>query len=316
MIWFSVRRLALLIVSLAVASVVIFLLLHLLPGDAAQVAAGTQASPAQVEQARHDLGLDKSFVHQYASWVGGVVHGDLGSSVLSGVSVSDQLNKKLGVTVPLVLGSTTLSILVAVPLGIFASIRHRRVDGVALSALTQLGIALPTLFVGLMLIVIFGVHWELLPTQGFPSSGWRDRSEAARSLVLPVVTLAIAQAAVLTRFVRSAMLDVLHQEYIRTARAKGLTRLQAITRHGIRNAALPIVSVLGVQVAGLLAGVVVIERVFSLPGIGQMLLKDVGNRDIVKVESTLLVITAIVLLIGFLVDVALRLIDPRLRSAR
>jgi peptide/nickel transport system permease protein len=208
-----------------------------------------------------------------------------------------------------------LSILVAVPLGIVAGARHRKNDGIALSVVSQLGIALPTFWVGLMLVILFAVHWSILPSQGFPVDGWGETGRAIRSLVLPTVTLALSQGAVLMRFVRSATLDVLHQEYIRTARAKGLTRTQALFRHGLRNASLPIVSILGVQVASLIAGVVVIERVFALPGVGQMLVRDIGSRDLEKVQGTVLLIALIVLVIGFVVDVLHRLADPRLRTA-
>ena len=199
------------------------------------------------------------------------------------------------------------------PLGIIAGARHRRADGVGLSVVSQLGIAVPSFWAGLILIVVFAVHWNLFPAQGFPRDGWDEPGRAAESLVLPTLTLALSQGAVLLRFVRSATLDVLHQDYIRTARAKGLTRTQALYRHGLRNASLPIISILGVQVASLIAGVVVIERVFNLPGVGQMLVRDIGSRDLEKVQGTVLLIAIIVLVIGFVVDVLHRLVDPRLR---
>ena len=219
-----------------------------------------------------------------------MLHGDFGTSALNGETVTSQLGTKLAVTAPLVLASTVLSVLVAVPLGIVAGARHRRADGIGLSVVSQLGIAVPSFWAGLMLIVVFGVHWNLFPAQGFPRDGWDDPAAAAESLVLPTVTLALSQGAVLLRFVRSATLDVLHQDYIRTARAKGLTRTQALYRHGLRNASLPIISILGVQIASLLAGVVVIERVFNLPGVGQMLVRDIGSRDLEKVQGTVLLL--------------------------
>jgi peptide/nickel transport system permease protein len=311
---FLLRRLGLLVVAFFVTSVVVFLLLRLLPGDLAAVVGGTDAPPERIEALRETLGLNRPLVTQYLDWIGGILSGDFGTSALNGASVTDELRQKMEVSAPLVIASTVLSILVAVPLGIVAGARHRKVDGVALSVVSQLGIALPTFWVGLMLIILFAVHWQILPAQGFPTDGWSDPAMAIRSLVLPTITLALAQGAVLMRFVRSATLDVLHQEYIRTARAKGLTRTQALFRHGLRNASLPIVSILGVQVASLIAGVVVIERVFALPGVGQMLLKDVNSRDLVKVQGTVLLIAGIVLVIGFVVDVLHRLADPRLRT--
>jgi peptide/nickel transport system permease protein len=301
-------------VALVVASVVVFALLRLLPGDLASVIAGPEAPPERVEAIREQLGLDAPLVEQYLEWMGGVLQGDFGTSVLTGSSVTEELRSKLAITGPLVLASTVLSILVAVPIGVHAAVRHRRVDGIAVSALSQLGIAVPTFLVGIVLVIVLSVNAGLLPPNGFPRGGWSEPTEAIRALVLPTITLAVSQAAVLVRFVRSSMLDVLHQDYLRTARAKGLTRNQAIVRHGLRNAAIPVVSILGVQVASLIAGIVVIERVFALPGIGQMLISDIGDRDLEKVQGTVLLIAAIVLVIGFLVDLAQRFIDPRLRE--
>ncbi|WP_433559848.1 ABC transporter permease [Pseudonocardia xinjiangensis] len=316
MVVFLVRRTALFAASLFAASVLIFLLLRLLSGDMAQVIAGVQATPAQVASLRHELGTDRPLAVQYATWVGGVLAGDFGTSALSGVSVSAELGEKLTVTAPLVAVAMLLSVLVAVPLGVLAAIAHRRRLGVVISVGSQLGIALPTLWVGLVLAIVFAVWLRWLPAQGFPTAGWEQPVRAVRSLVLPAVTLALAEGAVLLRFVRSATLGVLNQDFLRTARATGLTRTGALLRHGLRNAALPVVSILGLQVAALLVGAVVVEAVFALPGVGQMLLTDVGNRDLVKVQGEVLLLTGAVLTIGFLVDVAHRLIDPRLRVSR
>jgi peptide/nickel transport system permease protein len=313
---FLVRRTALFVASLLAASVLIFLLLRLLSGDMAQVIAGVQATPAQVAQLRHELGTDRPLPVQYASWIGGVFAGDFGTSALSGVSVSAELVAKLAVTGPLVAAAMLLSVLVAVPLGVLAAVAHRRRLGVVISVGSQLGIALPTLWVGLVLAIVFAVWLRWLPAQGFPVAGWEQPGRALRSLVLPAVTLSLAEGAVLLRFVRSATLGVLHEDFLRTARATGLTRVGALLRHGLRNAALPVVSILGLQVAALLVGAVVVEAVFALPGVGQMLLADVGNRDLVKVQGEVLLLTAAVLAIGFLVDLAHRLIDPRLRLPR
>jgi peptide/nickel transport system permease protein len=314
MAFYLVRRLGLLVVAVFVASIVIFLLLRLLPGDLAQVLGGTQASPAQISVLRKQLGLDRPLLSQYGSWIWKAMHGNFGTSPLNGTSVAGQLADKLTISGPLILASTVVSVIVAVPLGILAAARHRKADGVTLSAVSQIGIALPSFLVGLFLIIVFAVHWRLFPSQGFPLRGWSDTGRAIKSLVLPTFTLALAQGAVLMRFVRSATLDVLHQDYIRTARAKGLTRTQALFRHGLRNASLPIVSILGVQIASLIAGLVIIERTFNLAGVGQMLATDISSRDLVKVQGTVLLIAVVVLVIGFLVDVAHRLLDPRLRS--
>jgi peptide/nickel transport system permease protein len=310
---YVLRRLGLLLIAIVVASIVIFLLLRLLPGDLARVIGGTDASPERIDAIREELGLNRSLVRQYLDWIGGILSGDFGESALNGETVTSQLGTKLAVTAPLVVTSTVLSVVVAVPLGIIAGARHRRADGISLSVVSQLGIAIPTFWAGLVLIIVFGVHWQLLPAQGFPRDGWDDPGRAMKSLVLPTITLALSQGAVLLRFVRSATLDVLHQDYIRTARAKGLTRTQALYRHGLRNASLPIISILGVQIASLIAGVVVIERVFNLPGVGQMLVRDISTRDLEKVQGTVLLLAIIVLVVGFCVDVLHRVVDPRLR---
>jgi len=311
---FVLRRLGLLVVAIAVTSLVIFFLLRLLPGDLARVIGGTEASPERVEALREELGLNRPLWRQYTAWVGGLLRGDFGESALNSATVTSELGRKLTITAPLVLASTVLSVIVAVPLGIFAAARHRRGDGITVSAVSQLGIALPTFWVGLMLATIIGARWRWLPAQGFPRDGWEEPWNATKALILPTLTLALSQGAVLMRFVRSATLDVLHQEYIRTARAKGLTRTQALWRHGIRNASLPVVSILGVQIASLIAGVVVIERVFNLNGVGQMLVTDVGARDLEKVQGTILLIAVIVLVVGFAVDVLHHVVDPRLRG--
>lgn len=315
MAWF-VRRVLLLVVSIFVASIVIFVLLRLLPGDLAQSIGGLEATPAQLDKIRERFGLDRPLYRQYAEWISGVVVGDFGSSALTRKSVVSELTAKLSVSAPLVVASTVLSLVLAIPLGIIAAARHRRRDGVALSALSQLGIAMPSFLVGLMLVIVFATRLGWFPPAGFARRGWDTPFEAAKRLVLPSLTLGLAQGAVLFRFVRSATLDVLHQDYLRTARAKGLTRTQALVRHGLRNASLPVISILGIQVATLIAGVVVIERVFNLPGVGQMLVKDVGQRDISKVQGTVLLLAIVVLVVGFLVDVVHRAVDPRLRASR
>ncbi len=313
---FLLRRSGLLVLSLTVASVLVFVLLRLLPGDVAATIGGLQASAEQLAAIRADLGLDRPLAEQYGSWLSGVLHGDFGRSQLNGSSVGAELGLKLQVTAPLAAGAIVVALLVAVPFGTWAALRSRSVVGTGISALAQLGIAVPTLWLGLVLVLVFSVQLGWLPAQGFPVDGWGDPVAAGRSLVLPWIALGLTEGAVLLRFVRSSVLGVLHADYVRTARAKGLTRAQALLRHGFRNAALPVVSVLGLQLAALVVGAVVVERVFTLPGVGSMLLTDVGNRDLVKVQGEVILLVAVVLVIGFLVDVAHRLIDPRLREPR
>jgi len=311
---YLLRRVSTAIGAVLVSSVVLFVLLRLLPGDIAQVLGGTQASPERIAALRAELGLDRSALSQYLDWMGGVVRGDFGRSLLSNRSTLDELGRKMAVTGPLLLASSVISLVAAVPLAAVAADRNHRRSGTVLNVLSQLGIAVPTFFVGITLIIVFAVELGVMPSQGFPASGWDEPGRAARALVLPVATLALSQGAVLFRFARSAFLGTLGQPYIVAARARGLTRRQALWRHGARNASLPIVSILGVQLASLLGGVVLIERVFTLPGVGQMLLKDVGSRDLTKVQGTVLALTVGVIAIGTAVDLVARALDPRLRG--
>lgn len=313
MILFVARRTGLLIAALFVASVLIFVLLRMLKGDLATVIGGIEASPEQLRTIREDLGLNRPLWRQYGDWIGGVLTGDLGRSAVTNSTVTSQLGQKLTITAPLVAASSVVSLALAVPLGIYAAMRSRKLDGLALSVVGQLGVAVPPFLVGISMIAVLSGKFGL-PGQGFPRGGWSgDFWRSTRSLVLPTLTLAAAQGAVLLRFVRAAVLEVLDQDYIRTARAKGLSRTRALVVHGLRNASIPIVSILGVQLATLIAGTVVIEQVFNLPGVGRMLIDDIGTRDFDKVQGTVLLIAVIVIVIGFIVDVLHHLIDPRLR---
>lgn len=315
MIRYALTRLALLVVGLVVASVLIFLSLRVLPGDVAQLIAGTDSTPEQVAAIRDRLGLNAPLPAQYVDWVGGIFRGDLGSSLLSGASVTSELADKARVTVPLGILSLLIALAIAVPLGIVSAVRRGRADGTGVSVVAQALAAVPVVWAGMMLVVVFAVWLGWLPAQGFPRGGWGDPAAAIRALILPALTIGIVEGAMLLRFVRSATLQALGQDYVRTAAAKGLTRTQALVRHGLPNVALSVISVLGLQIAGILVGAVVIEQLFTLPGIGRMLVTDVGQRDLPKVQGELLVLTGFVLLIGFLVDLLHRAVDPRQREA-
>ena len=297
------------------SSVLIFLTLRVFPGDVAQLIAGTQASPAQVEALRESLGLNRPIAVQYADWIGGIFRGDLGTSQLSGASVSAELLEKSRVTLPLGLMAMAIALVIAVPFGIASALLRGRAVGTAMSVTAQATAAVPVVWAGMMLVVVFahGLGW--LPAQGFPRTGWSTPRLAIESLLLPALTIGVVEGAMLMRFVRSATLQAASQDFVRTAAAKGLTRRQALVRHGIPAVGLSIVTVLGLQVAGIVVGSVVIEQLFTLPGIGRMLVVDVGTRDLVKVQSELLVLTGFVLVIGFVVDLVHHAIDPRQREA-
>jgi peptide/nickel transport system permease protein len=309
-------RIGALLVSLLLASVVVFVVLRLLPGDSAGTSLGVGTTADQLAQLRSELGTDQPVVAQYLQWLGQVVRGDLGTSFVSRLPVGDLIAQKLPITVPLSVSAFVLAVLVSVPLGVLAAVHRRGPVGVAVSAVSQLGVAVPVFWVGVLLVLVLALQAQVLPAGGFPRTGWDDPVAAVRSLVLPVVTVAVAMSAVMVRYVRSATLDVLDQDYLRTARSLGYGRWQALRRHGLRNAAVPVVSILGIELATSLLGAVVIENVFALPGLGTLLLGSVTARDLPVVQALVLGLTGVVLVMNTLVDLAQRAIDPRLRLTR
>lgn len=311
---FLLTRVALLVVGLAVASMLIFFTLRVLPGDVAQVIGGTQASPAQVAAIRSELGLDRPIWVQYGEWIGGVVRFDLGRSLITQTSVASQIGQKLEVTLPLAGLSLLFGLIVGVPLGVVSAIKHRSAGGFVISAVAQAVAAVPIVFAGVLLIVLLALTLKVLPTQGFPLDGWHEPGRSLQALILPALTIALVEGAVILRFTRSAALEALGQDYVRTAAAKGMTTTRALITHGLPNVLLSVVSVIGIQIAGLIVGAVIVEQLFQLPGVGRMLVSDVGNRDLTKVQGELLVITALILIVGTAVDIVHRLVDPRERE--
>jgi peptide/nickel transport system permease protein len=263
---------------------------------------------------RHQLGLDQPGWVRYLEWVGSMLHGDFGTSVLSHADVGQLIAQKLSVSGPLALASAVIAMLVAVPLGVLAGTHYRRASGAVISTVSLVGIAVPAFWAGLLLATVFAIQLHLFPAGGF--TDWStDPVAAVKSLVLPALALGLVQAAVLTRYIRSSIIDVQREDFIRTARAKGLTRSQALQRHGFRYAAIPVVTILGVQLTGLLVGAIVIENVFVLPGLGRLLFQSVGNRDLLVVQDLVMLLTAVVLVVNFLVDLTYRLLDPRIRAS-
>ncbi|WP_194397863.1 ABC transporter permease [Microbacterium atlanticum] len=315
MIRYALTRFALLLLGLLVASVLIFVTLRVLPGDVASVIAGVGSTPAQQDAIRERLGLDRPLPAQYLEWIGGLFRGDLGTSLLTGSRVVDQLAQKAEVTVPLGVLSLLIAVVISVPLGVLSAMRRGRAEGTALSVGAQALAAVPVVWAGMMLVVVFAVWLGWLPAQGFPRAGWDDPAAALRALILPALTIGIVEGAMLLRFVRSATLQAVGQDFVRTAAAKGLTRDQALIRHGLPVVGLSVITVLGLQVAGIIVGAVVIEQLFSLPGIGRMLVADVAARDLPMVQGELLALTGFVLVVGFVVDLVHRGIDPRQREA-
>jgi peptide/nickel transport system permease protein len=308
------RRTGLLIVSLVVASILVFLFMAVLPGDAAEVSLGTNATPEAVQQIKTEFGTDRPLITQYTDWASGLPAGDFGTSYVTKEPITPQISGRIQITVILVLVSMLVSLLVALPLGSLAAARHQRTSGVLLSGASQVGAAIPAFLAGILLVALFSVKLELLP-----SSGWtppdQDFQQFLRQLVLPAVSLGLVEGAILTRYVRSAVLEVLGEDFLRTARAKGLTRSQALVRHGLRNAAIPVITILGLELAALLIGAVVIERVYVIPGLGSLLLDSVSNRDLLTVQGVVMVLVAAVLIINYVVDLLYTAIDPRLRRS-
>lgn len=306
-------RVGILALSLAGASLVVFVVTGLLPGDIAQVMLGEGATPEQLAAKRAELGTDAPVAQQYLTWVGGMLTGDLGRSWLSGLPVSGLVGARLGVTGWLVGLALVLALAVALPLGGLAALYRRRWPGLVVSVGAQAGMAVPAFWAGILLVVVFSIRARVLPANGYVPLT-RDAGAWAAHLVLPVVALGLVQAAVLIRYVRSAFLEVLGEDYVRTARAVGWTRAGALARHGVRNAALSLVTVLGLQLAGVLVGAIVIERVFVLPGLGSLLLDAVAQQDLMVVRGIVMLLVFTVLVINAVVDVSYVFIDPRLRT--
>jgi peptide/nickel transport system permease protein len=307
------RRLAILVASLAAASILVFLICSALPGDVAQIMLGEGATTAQLAALRAQLGTDRPAVVQYFSWVGGMLHGDLGRSYFSGSSVSSVIGPRLAVTAWLVTFSIVVATVAAVPLGMLAALRRRRWQGFVATALAQVGMAIPAFWLGLMLVAVFAVTLRWLPANGYVPLASNPGSWAAH-LVLPVFSLGLIQGAMLTRYVRSAFVEVMNEDYLRTARAVGWTQGRALLRHGLRNAALSLVTVVGLQLSSVLVGAIVVESVFALPGLGTMLLVAVQQRDLLLVQGTVMFLVVVVLVLNTLVDLSYLLIDPRLRT--
>ena len=310
-----IRRLAGTALMLLVTSLVIFLLIEAAPGDPAEIMLGTSAQADTLAALRDQLGLDRPLMVRYLAWLGGVVTGNMGQSYTYGVPVAGLIAERMLVTLPLTLMATLLAVGVSVPLGVMAAARPGRAgDGLA-TVFAQMGIAVPNFWIGLLLILVFALKLGCFPVGGFP--GWGDAGWGAISaLILPAVALAIPQAAVLTRVTRAAVLDVAAEDFIRTARAKGLSRRRALWRHTVPNALLPVVTMLGLQIPFLISGAVLVENVFSLPGIGTLAYQALSQRDLIVVQNVVLLFAAIVLAVNAGTDALYARLDPRLKARR
>jgi len=308
-----VERIAALAASLAVSSILVFGFMAVLPGDPARVALGVNASDAAVAVMRTDFGLDRPLVSQYFSWVGGMLRFNLGDSYISRAPIGPQIADRLQVSLWLVGTSMLIAVVIAVPVGSIMAVWHRRISGLLLSAASQVGVAIPAFLAGILLITVFAVRLGWLPANGWTPPA-EDPEMFLKQLTLPALSLGLVQGAVLTRYVRSSVLEILREDFLRTARAKGLRPMQALIRHGLRNASVPVVTVLGLQLATLLVGAVVVERVFVIPGLGSLLLDAVANRDLILVQDVVMILVVAVLVVNFVVDLLYVAIDPRMRT--
>ena len=307
---YVLRRLFAFAVSLLAASVIIFLVLEVLPGDPALLILGVNAQPDTLAALRAEMGLDRPALVRYLAWIADFSHGELGVSHTYGVPVARLVAERLSITMPLALGAFVLSTLVALPLSVLAASRRGRAADYGVMAFAQIGLAIPEFWFAILLVLLFAVRLGWFPSGGF--AGWEAGAGAAVwSLLLPAVALAVSQAAILARVTRSSVIEAMSADYVRTARAKGVSEAAILFRHVLRNALTPMVTIMGLQLAFLLAGGIVVENVFFLPGLGRLLYQAVSQRDVIVVRDVVLLLVAMVVAVNFVVDVAYAVIDPR-----
>lgn len=312
MLLFVLKRLTALLLTLLVASIVVFVVMEILPGDPAAIILGVSAREDTLAALRAEMGLDQPAFFRYVAWIGGLAIGDLGESYTYGVPVSQLILDRLVISLPLALIAITLSTLIAIPLGVIAAARRGRGTDLGVMGFSQLGVAVPNFWFALLLILLFSVQLGWLPAGGF--AGWDGGVwPALKSLILPALSLALPQAAILARVTRSSVLETLGEDYIRTARAKGLSKGATLWRHALRNALIPVVTIMGLQFSFLLAGTIIIENVFYLPGLGRLIFQAIAQRDLIVVRDLVVLLAGTVILVNFVVDLLYAVIDPRLR---
>jgi len=315
---FLLKRAAAFLATLVIASMLVFAVLDLLPGNVAQVILGDTATPESIAALESKLGLDRPALTRYTDWLGGLLQGRTVNSFSYDTPTATLIAERLQVTLPLALMAMVLTVLIGITLGIFAAAHQNRVGDVGVMAFSQLGIAVPSFWFAILLILLFAVKLQWVGAGGFP--GWSEDDggglwEGTVALILPAVSLAAVQAAVLSRWTRSAVLETLREDYVRTARAKGLSRRAVLWKHVLRNAMIPVLTILGLQFAFLISGTVVVENVFVLPGIGRLVFQAVANRDLVVVRDVVLLLVAMVVVVNFAVDVLYAVVDPRLKAS-
>ncbi len=313
MIRYVLGRFLSLVISLIVASFVIFAVIEIAPGDPASFMLGINAQPETVAALRAELGLNVAKPVRYLNWVTGMITGDFGTSYTYRAPVSELIADRVVVSLPLAIYALILSTLIAFPAGIYAASRRGRIGDMSVMGATQLGVAIPNFWFAMIMVLIFAINLRWFSAGGFP--GW-DKGfwGGMKALTLPAISLALPQAAILARVMRSSLLDMLGEDFMRTARAKGLSQRQALWKHGVRNALIPVLTIIGLQFSFLLAGGIIIEQVFFLPGLGRLIFQAISARDLIVVESVVMLLVFVVILVNFVVDIAYAAVDPRLRT--
>jgi peptide/nickel transport system permease protein len=315
MLAFTLRRLAQAIPVVFLSTVAVFLLLHLVPGDPALAVAGSDAREDTLAAIRHDMGLDQPLPVQYLRWISRVVQGDLGRSYTTRLSVAEQISLRIPATLELALAGIAIALLISIPTGVLAAIKERSAADWVISSFNACAIAIPNFWFGILMILLFALALGWLPASGRGDYA-REPLKAWTYLLLPALTLALNQSAVLSRFVKSSVLEVLHDDYVRTARAKGLHERLVIQRHVLTNALVPVATVLGIQFGRLLGGAIVVESVFAWPGVGRLILQSIGSRDYSTVQGVLLLLVLVFVIVNLLTDLTYGLLDPRIRLSR
>ena len=309
---YFVKKLITLLILLFLVSITVYSVLFVLPGDPAQIILGINATPETLANLRAELGLDKSFWAQYTDWMSNLLTGRGSRSINYDMPVYDLIISRLAVTGPLALLAMVFGVVISIPLGIYAARHQNRPGDVGVMFFTQLGLATPEFWLGILLVLLFSVHWGVFSAGGFP--GWSvDFWGSFKALLLPSFALGVIRASILTRLTRSSMLDVLREDYVRTARAKGLKERTVIYVHALRNALIPVLTILGLQLGQLMAGAIIIENVYYLPGLGRLVFQAIGQRDLPVVREIVLFMAAAVVLVNFIVDLTYASLDPRLR---
>jgi peptide/nickel transport system permease protein len=309
---YLIKRFFILIVTLILVSMVIFAVLMVIPGDPAQIILGIHATPETLRELRHQLGLDRPVLIQYLTYMKNLAIGDMGRSIAYDVPIRSLILSRLQVTIPLAILSMILAILLSIPMGTYSALHRNQIGDYGIMVFSQIGLAVPAFWAGILLILLFAVTLHWLPAGGFES--WlKDSIRALNSLLLPAFSLGFVRTAVLTRMTRSSMLEVLGEDYIRTARSKGLPKRIVVYKHAFRNAIIPVITIIGLQASDLLAGAIIIENVFYLPGVGRLVFEAIGQRDLPVVQGVVLFIAMLIVIINFVTDVAYRYFDPRIR---